>query len=68
MKAGNFGNKSGWKPRGPEGTVIKPWVIAGGTGGEMFFPLGMWRGARIEIVPLGHLERPLLVTDDGRCG
>ncbi len=63
VKAGNFGNKAGWKPRGPEGTVIKPWVIAGGTGGEMFFPLGMWRGARIEIVPLGHMERPFLVTD-----
>jgi beta-mannosidase len=64
VKAGNFGNKTGWKPRGPEGTVIKPWVIAGGTGGEMFFPLGLWRGARIELVPLGHLERPQLVTED----
>ncbi len=64
VKAGNFGNKAGWKPRGPEGTVIKPWVIAGGTGGEMFFPLGMWRGARIELAPLGHLERPQLVTEE----
>ncbi len=63
VKAGNFGNKAGWKPRGPEGTVIKPWVIAGGTGGEMFFPLGMWQGARVEIVPSGHLERPFLVTE-----
>ena len=63
VKAGNFGNKTAWKPRGPEGTVIKPWVIAGGTGGEMFFPLGMWRGAHLEIVPLGHLERPFLVTE-----
>ncbi|MFA6562895.1 MAG: sugar-binding domain-containing protein [Verrucomicrobiia bacterium] len=63
VKAGNFGNKADWKPRGPEGPVIKPWVIAGGTGGEMFFPLGMWRGARIEIVPLGHMERPFLVTE-----
>ena len=64
VKAGNYGNQAGWKPRGPEGTVIKPWVIAGGTGGEMFFPLGLWRGVRIELVPLGHLERPLLVTED----
>lgn len=64
VKAGNFGNKTGWKPRGPEGTVIKPWVIAGGTGGEMFFPLGMWRGARIELAPAAHLERPMLVTED----
>lgn len=63
VRAGNFGNKTGWKPRGPEGAVIKPWVIAGGTGGEMFFPLGMWRGARIELVPLGHMERPQLVTE-----
>jgi hypothetical protein len=44
--------------------IIKPWVIAGGTGGETFFPLGLWRGARIELVPLGHLERPRLVTED----
>lgn len=64
VKAGNFGNKAGWKPRGPEGTVIKPWVIAGGTGGEMFFPLGMWRGVRLEMVPAGHLERPFLVTGE----
>lgn len=63
VKAANFGNKKGWKPRGPEGTAIKPWVIAGGTGGEMFFPLGIWRGVRIELVPAGHLERPFLVTE-----
>ena len=63
VRAGNFGHKADWKPRGPEGAVIKPWVIAGGTGGEMFFPLGLWRGARIELVPLGHLERPQLVTE-----
>ena len=44
VKAGNWGHKTDWKPRGPEGAVVKPWVIAGGTGGEMFFPLGMWRG------------------------
>jgi len=64
VRAANFGNKKGWKPRGPEGTAIKPWVIAGGVGGEMFFPLGIWQGARIEIVPQGHLERPFLVTNE----
>jgi beta-mannosidase len=64
VRAANYGNKLGWKPRGPEGTAIKPWVIAGGTGGEMFFPLGMWQGARIEIVPQGHIERPFLVTKE----
>lgn len=63
VKAGNFGNKTGWKPMGPGGTVIKPWVIAGGIGGEMFFPLGMWRGARVEIVPQDHMERPFLATE-----
>lgn len=61
VRAGNYGNKKGFKPR-ESGTVIKPWVIAGGTGGEMFFPLGMWRGARVEIVPAIHIERPFLVT------
>lgn len=61
VRAANYGNKAGYKPR-QSGTVIKPWVIAGGTGGEMFFPLGMWRGARLEIVPPIHLERPFLVT------
>lgn len=62
VRAANFGGKKEWKPRGPEGSVIKPWVIAGGTGGEMFFPLGMWRGARIEVTPACGLERPFLVT------
>ena len=64
VRAGNFGNKTGWKPLGPTGTVIKPWVIAGGIGGEMFFPLGIWRSARIEILPAAHLERPFLVTEE----
>lgn len=61
VRAGNWGNKAGYKPR-ESGRVIKPWVIAGGTGGEMFFPLGMWRGARVEIAPKVHLERPFLIT------
>jgi beta-mannosidase len=67
VRAANYGNKAGWKPLGPQGTAIKPWVIAGGTGGEMFFPLGMWRGARIEIVPQAHIERPFLITEEANA-
>lgn len=63
VKAGNYGNKAGFKPQGPEGTVVKPWVLAGGLGAETFFPLGLWQGARVELVPREHLERPLLVTE-----
>jgi beta-mannosidase len=61
VRAGNWGNKKGYKPEG-SGNIIKPWVLSGGLGGEMFFSLGMWRGARVEIVPKVHLERPFLVT------
>jgi beta-mannosidase len=61
VRAGNWGNKSKYNPRA-SGNIIKPWVISGGLGGEMFFPLGMWRGARLEIVPKVHLERPFLIT------
>lgn len=61
VRAGNWGQKNIFKARDP-GAIIKPWVIAGGTGAEMFFPLGMWQSARIEIVPKVHLERPFLVT------
>lgn len=61
VRAGNWGNKAGYKPR-DSGRIIKPWVIAGGVGGEMFFPLGMWRGARIEVLPRTHIERPSLTT------
>ena len=38
-------------------------VLAGGTGAEAFFTLGMWRAARLEMVPATHLERPFLVTE-----
>ncbi len=61
VRAANHGNKAKFNPRAV-GPIIKPWVIAGGLGGEMFFPLGMWRGARVEIAPKVHLERPFLVT------
>ncbi len=61
VKAGNWGNKTGYQPRAP-GKIIKPWVLAGGTGAEMFYPLGIWQGARIDIVPEVHIERPFLTT------
>ncbi len=42
-----------WGPNGAEpGTV----------GVEDYFPVGIWRGVRIEVVPRIHLERPFLVT------
>jgi beta-mannosidase len=43
--------------------VIQPWVFAGGSAAEAFFVFGMWRGARVEILPPAHLERPFLVTE-----
>ena len=61
VKAGNFGVKKTFDSHAT-GTVIKPWVLAGGVGAEAFFPLGMWRAARVEVVPRTHLERPFLVT------
>ncbi|MGD0774783.1 MAG: sugar-binding domain-containing protein [Candidatus Solibacter sp.] len=61
VRAGNWGQKRTWDPRKP-GRVIKPWLLTGGLGGEMFFPLGMWQGARVEIVPKAHVERPFLTT------
>lgn len=61
LRAGNWGRKSTYNARNP-GRTIKPWVISGGTGGEMFFSVGMWQGARMDLVPAAHLERPFLVT------
>lgn len=61
VRAGNWGRKSKFNWRNP-GRIIRPWVISGGVGAEMFFPLGMWQGARLEIVPKLSMERPFLVT------
>jgi beta-mannosidase len=57
----DFSKRTGFNPRS-SGKIIKPWVISGGSGTEAFFSLGMWRGARIEILPLFHMERPFLKT------
>jgi beta-mannosidase len=61
VRAGNWGRKATYDPRNP-GHTIKPWVISGGTGGEMFFSVGMWQGARLDFVGAEHLERPFVVT------
>lgn len=57
----DYSKRKGYNPRS-SGRIIKPWVIAGGTGGEMFFPLGIWQDVRLDIVPRVHIERPFLTT------
>ena len=57
----DYSKRTGYNPRA-SGKIIKPWVTAGGSGTEAFFSFGMWRGARIEILPQIHLERPFLKT------
>lgn len=57
----DFTKSPGYNPRA-SGRIIKPWVISGGSGAEMFFSVGMWQGARVEIVPQYHLERPFVTT------
>lgn len=57
----DYSKRKGFNPRA-SGRITKPWVLTGGSGTEAFFVLGMWQGARIEIVPQVHLERPYLVT------
>jgi beta-mannosidase len=44
------------------GRIIKPWIISGGSGCEMFFSVGMWQGVRLEVVQPYHIERPFLTT------
>ncbi|NJN26600.1 MAG: hypothetical protein HC819_11780 [Cyclobacteriaceae bacterium] len=46
------------------GRVIKPINWAGVSGAEPFFPLGIWQGIRLDIVPKIHLERPLLTFEN----
>ena len=58
----DYSKVKGFNPRA-SGKIIKPWVISGGSGTEAYFTVGMWRGARIEIVPDVHLERPYLTVN-----
>ena len=48
----------GGRKWGPDGAV------PGTVGVEDYFPVGIWRGVRMEIVPRIHLERPFLVTEE----
>jgi beta-mannosidase len=57
----DYSKRTGFNPR-KSGRITKPWVLTGGSGTEAFFVLGMWQGARIEIIPPVHLERPYLTT------
>lgn len=57
----DFSKRTGFNPRA-SGKIIKPWIISGGSGTEAFFSVGMWQGARIEILPKVHMERPYLTT------
>lgn len=61
VKAGNYGNQN-YDSR-VTGKIIKPWITGGGGAGRnIFFSVGMWQGARIEILPKYHIERPYLTT------
>lgn len=57
----DFTGRKGYNSRA-SGKIIKPWLISGGSGTEMFFSLGMWRSVRLDIVPKIHLERPFITT------
>lgn len=63
IRAGKPGptNASGNKPN-KNGKVIHPDIFSSHPSGGSFYSLGMWQGARIEIVPVFHLERPFLKT------
>jgi len=57
----DFTGRKGYNPRA-SGRIIKPWVISGGSGAEMFFSIGMWQPVRMEVVPRSFMERPFMVT------
>lgn len=61
VRAGNYGSKAGWGAQ-RLGRIIRPWIISRGNGAEAFFPVGIWQGVRLEVVPKVHLERPFLKT------
>jgi beta-mannosidase len=53
--------RKGYNPRA-SGRIIKPWIISGSSGCEMFFSVGMWQDVRLEVVQPYHLERPFMTT------
>ena len=58
----DYSKVKGFNPRA-SGKIIKPWIFSGGSGTEAFFTVGMWRSARIEIVPDVHMERPFMTVN-----
>lgn len=60
VRAANWANKN-YNSRA-SGKIIKPWITAGGSGKAALFSIGIWQGARIEILPEVHMERPFLTT------
>ena len=57
VKSANYGQWENFNWKKP-GKVIKSRTFAGGSSHKPFFALGLWKGARIEIVPEIHIERP----------
>lgn len=62
LKAANYGQWDTFNYREP-GRIIKSIDQAGGVSSSHFFALGMWKGARVDIVPAIHMERPFLRTE-----
>lgn len=50
------------KKMGEGAPIVKGWAFTGGAGAEHYYTLGMWQGARIELVPKAHIERPYVHT------
>ena len=48
------------------GTKLKP-LPGREVGAEDYFPMGIWRPVRLEIVPRIHLERPFLATKEANA-
>lgn len=55
----NYKNQD-YKPRNPD-NIIRTWFFSNNDV-TPFFHVGMWRGARIDILPSYHIERPFLFT------
>ena len=63
IRAGNPDPTDGsWNKPNKTSKVIHPDIFSSHPSGGSFYSLGMWQGARIEIVPVFHLERPFLKT------
>ena len=77
VRSPNYGIGDRWDPWKP-GKAVLSWGLTGGlgviTGGghvrkpgtvgvQDYFPVGIWRGVRLEIVPRVHMARPFLVTE-----